>query len=138
MADTLYQLTVRKGPKVGEKFLLETISLTAGRDPVSDIILNDPPVLLLFAADRVSGTFAGVNANLALHNAALAAEAVGLGCFYCGFVVIVSERGDSIAKLVGLPETHQIYGALAMGYPRLKFKKWPERNPAKVTWLEAA
>ncbi|MBK7894012.1 MAG: FHA domain-containing protein [Anaerolineaceae bacterium] len=44
MADTLYQLTVRKGPKVGEKFLLDTFSLTAGRDPVSDIILNDPEV----------------------------------------------------------------------------------------------
>ncbi|WP_420629951.1 FHA domain-containing protein [Candidatus Leptofilum sp.] len=44
MADTLYQLTVRKGPKVGETFLLETLSLTVGRDPVSDIILNDPEV----------------------------------------------------------------------------------------------
>lgn len=44
MSETLYQLTVRKGPKVGEKFLLETISLTVGRDPVSDIILNDPEV----------------------------------------------------------------------------------------------
>jgi hypothetical protein len=51
--------------------------------------------------------------------------------------VIVSERDDSIARLVSLPETHKIYGALAMGYPRLKFKKWPERNPAKVTWVEA-
>ncbi|MGD9049906.1 MAG: nitroreductase family protein, partial [Anaerolineae bacterium] len=74
----------------------------------------------------------------AVHNAALAAETVGLGCFYPGFVVHVSERDDSIARLVGLPETHKIYGALAMGYPRLKYKKWPERNPAKVTWLEAA
>ena len=44
MAESLYQLTVRKGPKVGEKFLLETISLTIGRDPVSDVILNDPEV----------------------------------------------------------------------------------------------
>lgn len=44
MADTLYQLTVRKGPKVGETFLLETFSLTVGRDPVSDIVLNDPEV----------------------------------------------------------------------------------------------
>lgn len=44
MSETLYQLTVRKGPKVGEKFLLEILSLTAGRDPVSDIILNDPEV----------------------------------------------------------------------------------------------
>lgn len=44
MAQTQYQLTVRKGPKVGESFLLETISLTIGRDPVSDVVLNDPEV----------------------------------------------------------------------------------------------
>ena len=44
MADTQYQLTVRKGPKVGETFLLETFSLTVGRDPVSDVVLNDPEV----------------------------------------------------------------------------------------------
>ena len=103
----------------------------------TDIIIHEPPVLLLFCADSVGGTFAGTNANLALHNAALAAETLGLGCFYTGFVVTVSERDDSIAKLVSLPETHKIYGALAMGYPRLKFKKWPERNPAKITWVGA-
>lgn len=44
MANPLYQLTVRKGPEVGETFLLETISLTVGRDPVSDVVLNDPEV----------------------------------------------------------------------------------------------
>ena len=103
----------------------------------TDFILNDPPVLILFGADIVSGTFAGVNANLALHNAALAAETLGLGCFYSGFVVTVSERSDSIAQLIGLPETHKVYGSLAVGYPQVKFNKWPERNPAKVTWIDA-
>ena len=93
---------------------------------------------LLFCADRAGEFFARVNASLALHNAVLAAETLGLGCYYTGFVVIACDRDDRIARLVGLPETHQIYGALAMGYPRLKFNKWPERNPAKVTWLEAA
>jgi nitroreductase len=101
----------------------------------TDIILHEPPLLLFFCADSVGGTFASTNANIALHNAALAAETIGLGCFYAGFVVTVSERDDSIAKLIGLPETHKIYGALAMGYPRLKFRKWPERNPAKITWV---
>jgi len=99
-----------------------------------DLILNDPPALILFCADSVGGTFAGTNANLALHNAALAAETLGLGCFYTGFVITASERDDSIARLVGLPETHKIYGALAVGYPQVKFKRWPERNPAKVIW----
>jgi predicted component of type VI protein secretion system len=44
VTDTQYQLIVRKGPKVGEIFLLETVSLTIGRDPVSDVVLNDPEV----------------------------------------------------------------------------------------------
>ena len=104
----------------------------------TDLILHEPPVLILFCADRVGGTYAGTNATVAVHNAALAAEALGLGCFYPGFVVYVSESDDSIARLVGLPETHKIFGALAMGYPRAKYKKWPERNPATITWLGAA
>ncbi len=107
-------------------------------DNGTDLILREAPLLILFCADSVGGTIAGTNANIALHNAALAAETVGLGCFYSGFIIHVSERDDSIARLVGLPETHKIYGALAMGYPRMSFKRWPERNPAKVTWLEAA
>jgi nitroreductase/NAD-dependent dihydropyrimidine dehydrogenase PreA subunit len=103
----------------------------------TDWILREAPVLVLFCADSAGGSFAAINANLAVQNAALAAETVGLGCLYTGFVVIVSSRDDSIARLLSLPETHKIYGALAMGYPRLKFKKWPERNPAKVTWVGA-
>jgi hypothetical protein len=53
------------------------------------------------------------------------------------FVVIASDRNGRIARLISLPGTHKGYGALAMGYPRLKFKKWPERNPGKVTWVGA-
>jgi len=34
-------LVVRKGPEVGERFYLETPRLTIGRDPASDIFLND-------------------------------------------------------------------------------------------------
>ena len=101
----------------------------------TDILLNNPTVLVLFCADSIGGTMAATNATLALQNAVLAAEAIGLGCFYTGFVVTISERNDSIAKFVGLPDTHKIYGALAIGYPKVKYKNWPERNPAKVTWL---
>ena len=100
----------------------------------TDLILNEAPVLLLFCADSAGG-YGSENANLAVQNATLAAEALGLGCFYSGFVGVASDRNDKIAKLVSLPETHKIYGTLALGYPRLKFNKWPERNPAKITWV---
>jgi len=99
-----------------------------------DWILREAPVLILFCADDAGG-FSSENANIALHNTALAVETVGLGCFYAGFVVIASGFEDGIGQVVSLPQTHKIYGALALGYPRLKFKKWPGRNPLKVKWL---
>ena len=55
---------------------------------------------------------------------------------YAGFVLTANDYGGGkIAKHISLPETHKIYGALIMGYPKLRFERWPERNPAKVTWL---
>jgi len=103
-----------------------------------DWILRGAPTIMLFCADSAAEYFGRVNANIALHNTALAAETLGLGCFYTGFVVLAADRGNKIGNLIGLPETHKIYGALAMGYPRLKFHKYPERNPAKVSWIEAS
>jgi nitroreductase len=100
----------------------------------TDWIVRQAPVLVLFCADNIDA-FSSENANIALQNATLAAEVLGLGCFYTGFVVMASRRSDRIAKLISLPETHQIYGSLAMGYPQLRFKKWVERNQVKVTWV---
>lgn len=100
----------------------------------TDWIVREPPALILFHADSAGGTFIGINANLALHNASLAAETLGLGCYYAGFIVITCDRDKSIQRLFSVPETHKIYGALALGYPRLKFNKWPDRNPPKVKW----
>jgi len=128
----------RRGAEYVGELAPELAGLVELYNDGTDIILHEPPLLILFCADSVGGTFAGTNANLAVHNAALAAEALGLGCFYPGFLVYVSESNDTIGELVGLPETHKIYGALAMGYPRAKFKKWPERNPTKVKWIGAA
>ena len=113
----------------------EMAGLVSLFDSGTDWILHEPPALVLFCSDSAGGYFMGVNANLALQNAALAAETLGLGCFYAGFVVIACGRDKSIPRLISLPETHKVYGALAVGYPRLKFNKWPERKPAKVTWL---
>jgi nitroreductase/NAD-dependent dihydropyrimidine dehydrogenase PreA subunit len=103
-------------------------------DSGTDILLHNAPALLLFHADDVGG-FALVDANLALQNAALAAETLGLGCFYTGFLLIGSERNKSIGRFLSLPDGHKLLGGLAMGYPRLSFDKWPERKPARVTWM---
>ncbi len=125
----------RRGAEYVGKLAPELAGIASMYNEGKDLIFRGASALILFCADSVGGTFAGTNANLALQNATLAAEALGLGCFYLGFVVIVDERGGGISKHLSLPDSHKIYGALAMGYPRLKFKQWPERKPARITWV---
>ncbi|HBB31097.1 MAG TPA: nitroreductase [Cyanobacteria bacterium UBA8803] len=111
--------------------------VVATYDNGTDTVLYQTPTLILFHADRKVG-FAGVNANLAVQNAALMVEVLGLGCFYTGFVVAVCDRDNRIAKLVNLPEDHKIYGGLAVGYPKFNYRNWIERKPARIQWVEAA
>jgi nitroreductase/Pyruvate/2-oxoacid:ferredoxin oxidoreductase delta subunit len=98
-----------------------------------DIILHNSPVLLIFhASNRLS--FSDVNATLALHNANMVIQALGLGCFYAGYPVAAGQASKKIRDVLSLPKDHQIYGALAIGYPRFEYKKWIERKPAKIHW----
>lgn len=49
-------LVVRKGPEVGERFYLERPEITIGRDPESDIFLNDVTVSRCHALLRIVGS----------------------------------------------------------------------------------
>ena len=44
MADQTIQLVVRKGPRPGQVFALTQDAISIGRDPLSDIVLDDPEV----------------------------------------------------------------------------------------------
>jgi hypothetical protein len=44
VADRSYQLVVRKGPRPGQVFPLTLDTVTVGRDPLADIVLNDPEI----------------------------------------------------------------------------------------------
>jgi nitroreductase/NAD-dependent dihydropyrimidine dehydrogenase PreA subunit len=129
----------RRGAKYVAKMAPEIEGLVSMYNEGKDWIMREAPLLILFCADSAAGSYMSINANLAVQNATLAAEALGLGSMYAGFVMMANNySGGHISKHVSLPETHEIYGALLMGYPRLKFKKWPERNPAIVKWMNGA
>jgi predicted component of type VI protein secretion system len=42
--DATYRLTMRKGPDLGQQFPLEADTITIGRDPAADLVINDPEV----------------------------------------------------------------------------------------------
>ena len=99
-----------------------------------DLLLYNAPLFIAFHAEESMG-FPAENANLALCYAMLAGMSLGLGSFYTGFVVMASKNDRAIPQLLTLPDNHHIYGGLAMGYPRFKYKNWIERKPPKVKWI---
>ena len=113
--------------------LLEHVvaEIQRGRDPV----LHNAPSLILFHAEERPMSWADINASLALHNAALMAYSQGLGSVFIASLVNACARDKLVQLLIKLPENHKVYGALAIGYPRFEFKKWPERRTPKITWL---
>ncbi len=99
-----------------------------------DLVLFDCPALILFHGDKKI-RFAQVNANLAQQNAALTVDALGLGGFYTGYVVLACTHEDAIPRLLGLPEKHAVFAGLAFGYPQVRFTRWIDRNPPKIKWM---
>ena len=107
--------------------LLEAVK--QGADPV---LRGAPCFIALYA--RANTVLPSVNAQLALHNATLAAQALGLGSFYTGFVLAACDRDPSIPSLLAVPKGHRVYAGMALGHPKFPFTNWIQRRPPSVTW----
>lgn len=130
----LYLLRGEKSTEEVKKWISQFEFIAERMRSGSDPILRNAPTLVLFYANQ-SISFAEANANLAVQNAMLIAESLGLGTFYTGYVVAASGRDRTASRLLALPKNHKVYGGLAIGYPEITFSKWIERNPAKITWM---
>lgn len=113
MSNQEHQLTVRKGPKVGQVFYLDTRSLIIGRDPMSDIIINDPEVSRQHA--RISETDNGFQIeDLGSTNGTfidgqrlksepvqlVPGQSIGMGSGVSLLYEIVSERSSQVDTLI--------------------------------------
>lgn len=130
----LYRLTAPREIDSAVHMLADLDLMVEVAQEGNDPVLRGAPCLLVCHAE--SGiNFPEANAILALHNATLMAQALGLGSFLLGWVVGACKRDKSIPELLSVPSNHEVYGGLALGYPRIAFKKWMQRRPPKVRWL---
>ena len=99
-----------------------------------DLVFRGAPcVIVAHAPDSVN--YPDANATLALHNATLAAEALGLGSFHVGYLTGTCKRDRAVLELLSLSKGHRVFGTLAMGYPRITFPKWIRPRPPKIRFL---
>lgn len=113
MSNQEHQLTVRKGPKVGQVFYLDTRSLIIGRDPMSDIIINDPEVSRQHARisetdngfqiedlGSTNGTFVDGQRLKSEPVQLLPGQSIGMGSGVRLLYEIVSERSSQVDTLI--------------------------------------
>jgi nitroreductase/NAD-dependent dihydropyrimidine dehydrogenase PreA subunit len=101
-----------------------------GEDP----LFHGAPCIIVAHAER-DLNFPESNAAIALHNATLMAQSLGLGGFLLGYLVAACRRDRRFAKLFDLPSTRLVYGALALGYPKHPSTHWIGRKPLVTKWM---
>lgn len=87
----------------------------------NDMILRGATTVLLFHDGDTH--FGDVNSQLAYQNASLMAESLGIAQFYLGYVIVANRQsnGKMLQEISG--NTQSVYAAMALGMPKIKFKK---------------
>jgi len=71
---------------------------------------------------------------IALTYLELAANSFGLGGCWAGYFNTAANFHKPLQDALSLPEGHQCFGAMMVGYPRNRYHRLPLRNQAKIEW----
>jgi len=99
-----------------------------------DKVLRNAPHLAISHADPTASEHPLEDCTLATCYLDLAAHSHGLGSCWAGFLVQAFQHYQPIIDALDLPENHQLYTALMLGYPKFRYRHIPQRDPLKITW----
>lgn len=99
----------------------------------NDIILRDAPALVVAHAAR-DNRMAPSTCTIALTYLELAAPSLGLGGCWAGFFHAAATTFSPLQEALALPEGHQTFGSMMLGYPKFSYHRLPTRRPPKVSW----
>lgn len=98
-----------------------------------DVFLRGAPHLVVTHAST-DNYMPTTDCAIALTCLDLMACAYGLGTCWAGVLMIVAKQYPPLVEALGLPEGHEVYGAMMLGYPKFQYHRIPDRKPSKVTW----
>ncbi len=101
----------------------------AGFDP----ILYKAPAVMIFHADSQARTPKD-DCVIAATTVSLTARTMGIESTYIGLLEMASRMSQSLNDELALPDGHQVYSVLVMGYPKLKFLRTVDRKVIRTRW----
>jgi nitroreductase/NAD-dependent dihydropyrimidine dehydrogenase PreA subunit len=98
-----------------------------------DVILRDAPVLIVAHA-KTDNRLAPSTCTIALAYLELAATSMGLGCCWAGYFGAAAATFPPMQKALSLPDGHQCFGAMMVGYPKFGYHRLPTRKAPSISW----
>jgi nitroreductase/NAD-dependent dihydropyrimidine dehydrogenase PreA subunit len=102
-------------------------------DEGTDRIFRGAPHLVIAHAHKENRA-AQAACTIALTYLELMAPVVGLGACWSGYLFTASQQWPPILQALALPEEHQVFGAMMVGYSRYRYHRLPPRNKPRITW----
>ncbi|MEI6208378.1 MAG: nitroreductase family protein [Desulfuromonadales bacterium] len=98
-----------------------------------DVILRDAPALVIAHADKTD-RLAPSTCTIALSYLELAATGMNLGTCWAGYFNAAASTFPPMMAALALPEGHQCFGAMMVGFPKYQYKRLPTRKQPVINW----
>ncbi len=99
------------------------------KDKKNDKLFFNAPLAIFVSSPNVT------NGTLASSNMELMTDALGLGTFFSGFLLIAAKDNQPMLDLLGVKDHSQLSSCLVIGYPDVKYNRTVPRKEAVVKWI---
>jgi nitroreductase/NAD-dependent dihydropyrimidine dehydrogenase PreA subunit len=122
---------IKQHPRQAEQRGL--VRVVSAWDAGEERICRGAPHVIVVHGDKDYG-FGAEDGALALSYLELFAPTLGLGSCWGGYFYSAVNAYPPLFETLDLPSDHRAFGAVMVGYPKLKYQRLPLRNEPRVNW----
>ena len=99
-------------------------------------VFYNAPTVILISGDE-NNNYSSVDCAAATENMLIAAESLGIGSCWIGFIAYLlnSEEGKELIKELGIPQGFKQIHSVALGYKRVNISNAPGRKENTVNYI---
>jgi nitroreductase/NAD-dependent dihydropyrimidine dehydrogenase PreA subunit len=128
------QWTMKNNQQVAAAFHME--KMLKNQQKYHNVFLRGAPVMVIThtAKGSTSPTVAQIDCATALSYLDLAANSLGLGTCWAGFINTMVNTFPPMKAAITLPENQGTYGCMMLGYNKFNYYRIPPRKKPKIIW----
>ena len=124
---------LQKKPGLAESFHMDHVVDAWERG--ENRICRNAPHAIVAHSHKKNSAIAETSSTIAFTYLQLAAFSMDIGTCWSGYLKLAFNFYPPILKSLNLPEGHQCFAAMLIGYPKYKEYRIPLRKKAKITWI---